>query len=251
MSRRWMDPESAADIGKLDPEAIARYEAGPGRSSERGRVARCVVLAERSYSRGRSQREAAWPALVHDLITQRRVARNELLVAAERIPLLKAVFPHAVFRPTSPCRASARKVGARRSDARIVAAAWKGSVRPTPSAIATALGVDVADVDAALLALEAEGSAMRGNFEPDNGIPVQWCDRRLLARVHRYTVKRLQAEIEPVRRAISCASCSTGSDDPCNPHAGPMQYLPCSDNSKASMRPRRVGNRSAPARIAE
>ena len=37
-------------------------------------------------------------------------------------------------------------------------------------ALATSLGVDIADVDAALLALEAEGSAMRGNFEPDSGI---------------------------------------------------------------------------------
>ena len=40
---------------------------------------------------------------------------------------------------------------------------------------------------------------MRGNFEPDTATPVQWCDRRLLARVHRYTVKRLRAEIEPVQ----------------------------------------------------
>ncbi len=52
----------------------------------------------------------------------------------------------------------------------------------------------------ALLALEAEGTAMRGSFEPDNPAGViQWCDRRLLARIHRYTVKRLRAEIEPVQ----------------------------------------------------
>ena len=81
----------------------------------------------------------------------------------------------------------------------IVRGRLEGLGPTTAEAVATSLGVDIADVDAALLALEAEGSAMRGNFEPDKATPVQWCDRRLLARVHRYTVKRLRAEIEPVQ----------------------------------------------------
>jgi ATP-dependent Lhr-like helicase len=89
-------------------------------------------------------------------------------------------------------------------------------------------GLPLADVDVALLALEAEGTAMRGQFETeaDSGsriadrqsgdgtrrdplsdqslvtshqsLLLQWSDRRLLARIHRYTVKRLRAEIEPV-----------------------------------------------------
>ena len=47
------------------------------------------------------------------------------------------------------------------------------------------------------LALEAEGFALRGRFTP--GVMAdEWCERRLLARIHRYTVKRLRAEIEPV-----------------------------------------------------
>jgi ATP-dependent helicase Lhr and Lhr-like helicase len=38
---------------------------------------------------------------------------------------------------------------------------------------------------------------MRGRFTP--GVMAdEWCERRLLARIHRYTVKRLRAEIEPV-----------------------------------------------------
>ena len=50
----------------------------------------------------------------------------------------------------------------------------------------------------ALAALQAEGFAMRGRFTP-GVIDEEWCDRRLLARIHRYTVKRLRAEIEPVQ----------------------------------------------------
>ena len=216
MSRRWMDPESAADIGKLDPEAIARVrsEAWPeAASADELHDAMCwlTFLAEDEV-----QREAGWPALVHDLITQRRVARlapspalprsagegesgGSLCVAAERIPLLRAVFADAVFDPDIAVPGSSSKEWARDEAMReIVRGRLEGLGPTTAHAMAAALGVAVADVDAALLALEAEGTAMRGNFEPDGPNPVQWCDRRLLARVHRYTVKRLRAEIEPV-----------------------------------------------------
>jgi ATP-dependent Lhr-like helicase len=56
----------------------------------------------------------------------------------------------------------------------------------TPDAIAPALA-----------SLRAEGFAMRGHFTPD-APEEEWCERRLLARIHRYTLKRLRAEIEPV-----------------------------------------------------
>jgi ATP-dependent Lhr-like helicase len=51
--------------------------------------------------------------------------------------------------------------------------------------------------DAALLALENEGRLLRGHFTPGEAT-LEWCDRRLLARIHRYTLDRLRAEIEPV-----------------------------------------------------
>src|SRR5437764_1182182 len=46
-------------------------------------------------------------------------------------------------------------------------------------------------------------AAMRGDFRlPQEHRPnQQWCDRRLLARIHRYTLNRLRAEIEPVAPA--------------------------------------------------
>jgi ATP-dependent Lhr-like helicase len=56
-----------------------------------------------------------------------------------------------------------------------------------------ALGPVVSD-DPLMLALEAEGSVLRGSFEGRPG----WCNRRLLARIHRYTLERLRKEIEPV-----------------------------------------------------
>ena len=55
-------------------------------------------------------------------------------------------------------------------------------------------------IDGALIALEGEGFAIRGQFEFREG-PVEWCDRRLLARIHRYTLDRLRKEVEPVSPA--------------------------------------------------
>ncbi len=65
------------------------------------------------------------------------------------------------------------------------------------AALAAPLGLAPQDVAAALTALEVEGFALRGRFTPGAEAD-EWCERRLLARIHRYTVKRLRAEIEPV-----------------------------------------------------
>jgi ATP-dependent Lhr-like helicase len=55
-------------------------------------------------------------------------------------------------------------------------------------------------MEAALAALESEGFAFRGRFTPGLGIE-EWCERRLLARIHRYTLDRLRREIQPVSQA--------------------------------------------------
>ena len=49
-----------------------------------------------------------------------------------------------------------------------------------------------------LLALENQGRILRGRFSSSD---LQWCDRRLLARIHRYTLNKLRSEIEPVSAA--------------------------------------------------
>ena len=68
----------------------------------------------------------------------------------------------------------------------------------TAQALAGSLELPVARIDAALAALQAEGFAMRGAFTSETLQANEWCERRLLARIHRYTVKRLRAEIEPI-----------------------------------------------------
>ena len=47
---------------------------------------------------------------------------------------------------------------------------------------------------ALLMELEHEGSIMRTRIDGRGA----WCERRLLARIHRYTLDRLRQEIQPV-----------------------------------------------------
>ena len=57
-------------------------------------------------------------------------------------------------------------------------------------------------MEAGLAQLEAEGQILRGRFSPDNAADdIEWCNRRVLARIHRLTIGRLRREIEPVTTA--------------------------------------------------
>ena len=62
-------------------------------------------------------------------------------------------------------------------------------------------GLPADDVETAMLTLESQGVVLRGQFVGDAG-DLQWCERRLLARIHRLTIGRLRREIEPVTPAV-------------------------------------------------
>jgi ATP-dependent Lhr-like helicase len=231
MSRRWMDPDSAADIGRLDPDAIARVREEVWPDATTVDELHDALLWLTFVTSAEAQRNPAWPALLQQLMTQRRVARiarvsvptnaanpalprdaqeedaDSLFVAVERLPLFDAVF--GLDDATRDAIPAVHAKAWSREDAciAIVRGRLEGLGPVTAQQIADSLGAPVHDIDAALLALEAEGTAMRGRFESSAGwrpevsseSPPQWCDRRLLARIHRYTVKRLRAEIEPVQ----------------------------------------------------
>src|SRR5262249_21437925 len=74
----------------------------------------------------------------------------------------------------------------------------------TAESLAETMALPVYAIESALMSLESEGFVMRGRFTPCatpvTG-PIEWCVRRLLARIHRYTLNRLRKEIEPVSPA--------------------------------------------------
>ena len=80
---------------------------------------------------------------------------------------------------------------------------WMESLGPvTAASLAATLAFPLDEIESALLKLESEGQAMRGRFTPD--LPegqTEWCNRRVLARIHRLTLGQLRREIEPVTAA--------------------------------------------------
>src|SRR6185312_6686880 len=119
----------------------------------------------------------------------------------ERLTCLRAVYPDAAFAP----RLEAPKGFDDEwpyEDALvdILRARLSGLGHEPVPTLARSLALPASSVAAALVKLESEGYAMRGRFTP-GAAQDEWCERHLLARIHRYTIKRLRREIEPVERA--------------------------------------------------
>jgi ATP-dependent helicase Lhr and Lhr-like helicase len=138
------------------------------------------------------------------LAQQRRVARLHtsgaaLWIAAERVAQFRTLWPSATVEPAvAPPAAHSREEWTPDEALReIVRGRLEGQGPLTQAALARALTVSSADIACALAALEAEGFALRGRFSA-GAREDEWCERRLLARIHHYTLKRLRAEIEPV-----------------------------------------------------
>ena len=120
-------------------------------------------------------------------------------IAAERLSMLRAIYPNAVCEPELVLPDSMRDKTWERADAirELVRGRMEVCGPITVSELADTLVLQQSEIDAALLALEAEGFVLRGKFHPD-AAEQEWCDRRLLARIHRLTIDRLRAEIQPV-----------------------------------------------------
>jgi ATP-dependent Lhr-like helicase len=129
-------------------------------------------------------------------------AGTAVWVATERVPELLAIHPAAGLEPvvTPPASRTARSWSREEALVEVLRGRMAIAGPTTADALAASAGVSQADIDAALLALESEGAILRGTFT--QGVrALEWCDRRLLARVHRYTLNRLRAEIAPVSPA--------------------------------------------------
>ena len=88
---------------------------------------------------------------------------------------------------------------AEREDARArLLRGWTEAAGPTTAAaLGVRVGLSAEDIDRGMRMLESNGFVLRGRFTPGLDDD-EYCDRRLLARIHRYTLKRLRREIEPV-----------------------------------------------------
>ncbi len=205
-ARRASEPASGQDLGALDASAIARV-----RDEERPDPRDADELHDALITAGfLSAQEAGAlpPDLFAELSRSKRAAlvalpAGAIWIAADRLPELTAVHPGAAAadgtKLTVPASRAAR-TWTRDAAAIELVRGRLSMVGPTTAAcVAASLSIAGSDADAALLALEAEGAVLRGHFSGADDL--EWCDRRLLARIHRYTLNRLRAEIEPITAA--------------------------------------------------
>ena len=122
-------------------------------------------------------------------------------VAAERMSLYLAAFPNAPI-PLGSVMAGGVATEVSRDEA--VLALLRGWVECwgpfTPDELARTLGLSMSDVNGTVAQLEVEGLILRGSFRTAATGP-EFCDRRILARIHRATIGRLRQQIEPVSQA--------------------------------------------------
>jgi ATP-dependent helicase Lhr and Lhr-like helicase len=195
-------PVEPRELGRLDPEAIARVraEALPDvRNPDELHDVLLSLVATRPRDEWAEQFEALAGAArcfeVHD-----PGGTGVLWAATERRAEIAALFPGARFVPdhSLPQRVVG-VLGPTTSDEAAVTVI-RGHLDVTGpitvDELAAATGLPGSSVSIALEALRGRGFAVSGPFEPDRG--EQWSARRLLARIHSYTRERRRAQIRPI-----------------------------------------------------
>jgi len=229
VNMRRMLPESVLEeVGGLDADAIAqvREEAWPDvrDADELHDVLHTLValpeqIASAALSRADegarpSMAQGQWSAHFDRLLSDGRAGvasadGRRYWVAAERARSFAALFPSAEFERSL---ADVESSQSSRDDALLtLVTGWMSHLGPTTaSELGNILGLAASDIEKALLRMEASGTVLRGNFTGSAaraGAPAphapetEWCERRLLARIHRLTLGMLRKQIEPVTAA--------------------------------------------------
>jgi ATP-dependent helicase Lhr and Lhr-like helicase len=220
--RRILPESVLEEVGKLDPAAIeqVRQESWPDvRDADElhdvlhtlfafpasAQAEQTGQVGTGALARSVERSSTMWQPLFQHLRSQNRavaalVDNRHYWIATERAKAFAAVFPNAVFEtvPTDIPQSIPS------SDDAILAmvTGWMGHLGPvTAPALGELLGVPASEIEKSLLRMEASGGILRGKFTDPRMLETEWCDRRLLARIHRLTVATLRKQIEPVTPA--------------------------------------------------
>jgi ATP-dependent Lhr-like helicase len=202
--RRTLPEAILSEIGKLDPAAIAEVteDAWPEirHADELHDALQTLVALPESFD---ARPIESWRPWLDALAADRRVGRVEhnartYWVAADRLKTFSTAFPGARAIDALPdVEASAPPS---QGDAIVaIVQGWLAHTGPvTTRELASWLGIDLAEIEQAVLRIEATGAVLRGQFRIN---AEEWCERRLLARIHRLTLGALRREIAPVTAA--------------------------------------------------
>jgi len=201
--RRSLGVDSG-EVGALDPAAIdaVRSESWPV-------VRNADELHDALLTLFVLQPQPEWSEMFEELAGMRRATTLHtggavFWAPAERLSTLQRLYTDAAFGPVIE---SVERTAAEDRDtaATEVVRGWMESTGPmTAMQVSERLRLTRDLVDVAFGRLEANGEILRGRFTPaarEAGTELEWCNRRLLARIHRLTIGRLRREIEPVSSA--------------------------------------------------
>jgi ATP-dependent Lhr-like helicase len=218
--RRALPESVLSEVGRLDPGAIAevREEAWPDvrDADELQDVLQTLIAIPQvdAQMHGDASSElqdriresvASWQSHFDALAAQGRavramVAGRSFWVAAERAKAFMHIYAEAQF--VNPPHQVEREAPEREDAIRALVAGWLEHSGPvTARALADLVGLPQPEIDRALLKIESTGAVLRGKFTNPTSPETEWCERRLLARIHRLTLGRLRKEIEPVSAA--------------------------------------------------
>ena len=208
-------PEDSRDLGALSPDAIeqACIDAWPtcrdaeelhGRPDDDASPARGGRPApRRGTTRPAAGRRGSrnWPGRA-ERTAQCRPERGPIgWGAAETAAVVRAAYPDARLEPEPRAAAGARPAPEREEAVLEVVRARAEALGPfTVGEVARALRLTESEVRQAVARLESEGQLLAGRFRPGAETD-EYCDRRILARIHRATISGLRREIEPVPQA--------------------------------------------------
>ncbi|MBA3661979.1 MAG: DEAD/DEAH box helicase [Gammaproteobacteria bacterium] len=205
--RRMLPETLLQEVGQLDESAIelVMHDAKPDiRSAEELHdVMQTLIALPQTFTESDPDFQH-WQGLMHEL-TQRQtgvIAYEQgicMWMAVEKVETFKQIYPQAIF-PRSPI--PVEQTIPQREDALLdLLRGWLLHLGPTRAdKLSNLLYLSISEIDAILLRLEATGLILRGQFTHDVSA-LEWCERRLLARIHKLTVGRLRQEIAPVPSA--------------------------------------------------
>ncbi len=207
LARRWSDPESADDLGALDPEAIAAVGAEAWPEARNSDELHEALTALGCIAEAEAAGQPHWLQWLAELARAGRATRLQvahdraLWTPLERLAWLRSIYPQAACEPCLPLPAGCDQLlDEEEALVELIRARLSGFAPLPVPLIARPLALPASAVALALTRLEAQGYVLRGRFSP-GASEDEWCERHLLARIHRYTVKRLRREIEPVELA--------------------------------------------------
>ncbi len=188
-------PVEPRELGRLDPNAIARVraEAGP---DVRDPDELHDVLLSLVAARPRPEWAEHFEALSSAGRSLEVHASDVLWAATERRSDVEALFPLARFVPDHPLPPGIPTADADEAAVALVRGHLEVCGPVTVDDLVAATGLSPSSLTIALEALRGRGFAVSGRFEPEHG--EQWCARRLLARIHGYTRERRRAEVRPI-----------------------------------------------------